>query len=471
MSFADSVLIVLLTFPHSDYHKIYRFPHGLDMSVDEFSNIELMDNGVVRDTLQLDIVPNFSGSDRCNMHRFRRRMSMDINESGDIVLTDKGVIRNEMKLEITSGQVIHVHAFFYSLASLKAAKGCNFVIESALVGDQIGVAIQSKSHLPLALTDISVPEKLLRNPPTLTDIALLLLKVILQAVCIIMPADRSPKKTTKFAANPFAMKPQPTTPTHTSARHQVSDNKQSPATSRRPGSRRIVSDPGFKGYGGKTSSVDVNGDNGGQQQEGTSLKMDSVAHTESDAGTEEKGYIASMYADMAASDPLCFRGCESISPACTEKDYAAMYADMADGYRNLQTEHFEAIHELEDQFANVCALLSAAEGKVAALEIEKNVCAKERDTLPATTQKTQPMLVSAQAQVKVLQLERDSCANKRDALAANAQQMQPIVDCATLQALILPKVLLRLVERRKSKVDRLASPTMVLIPGLNPYAY
>ncbi|KAG6903754.1 hypothetical protein DXG01_015160, partial [Tephrocybe rancida] len=52
----------------------------------------------------------------------------------------------------------------------------NFVIESALVGDQIGVAVSSKSRLPLALADLSVPEKLLRNPPTLTDIALLLLK-------------------------------------------------------------------------------------------------------------------------------------------------------------------------------------------------------------------------------------------------------------------------------------------------------
>ncbi|KAG6903752.1 hypothetical protein DXG01_015165, partial [Tephrocybe rancida] len=98
---------------------------------------------------------------------------------------------------------------------------------------------------------------------------------------------------------------------------------------------------------------------------------------------------------------------------------------MADSCRNLQTEHFEAINELEDRFANVCALLGAAEGKVAALEIEKNVCARERDALAASAQKTQPMLVSAQAQVKVLQLERDSCANERDALAANAQQMQP----------------------------------------------
>ncbi|KAG6904434.1 hypothetical protein DXG01_009988, partial [Tephrocybe rancida] len=239
-----------------------------------------------------------------------------------------------------------------------------------------------------------------------------------------MPADRSPKKTTKFATNPFPTKPQPTTPTCTSARRWVSDNKQSPATSRRPGSRRVVSDPlGFKGYEGQTS-VHVDGDDGGQQHEvvlrrmesltviddlpsGTSLKMDSVTHTESDAGTEEKGYIASTYADMAASDPLGFRGRESISPARTENDYAAMYADMADSCCNLQAEHFEAINELEDRFANVCALLGAAEGKVAALEIEKN------------------MLVSAQAQVKVLQLERDSCANERDALAANAQQMQP----------------------------------------------
>ncbi|KAG6903740.1 hypothetical protein DXG01_015236 [Tephrocybe rancida] len=104
MSFDDSVLIVLLAFPHSDYREIYRFPHGLNMSVDEFGDIELMDNGVVRDTLQLDIVPG-----EASRHV---RVFFDANSG-------------------VKGQTIWAHSFEYNMVSFHASNERNIIVEHA----------------------------------------------------------------------------------------------------------------------------------------------------------------------------------------------------------------------------------------------------------------------------------------------------------------------------------------------------
>ncbi|KAG6914187.1 hypothetical protein DXG01_001868 [Tephrocybe rancida] len=208
---------------------VYRFPHGLDMSVDEFGDIKLMEDGVVRDMLPLDIVPgqtiwahsfeynlcsflttngrsiivehsrgkidvtipetpsfaapdvammlmltDFSVTDRRDMHRFPRPMDMSVNESGDIVLTDNGIVRNGIKLDIIPGQAIRVHAFIYSLASLHATKGRNFIIKSPLMGGQINVAIsRPETRPPSGLASLPVPEKVSTEQPTLTVIAVL----------------------------------------------------------------------------------------------------------------------------------------------------------------------------------------------------------------------------------------------------------------------------------------------------------